>query len=572
MDRIKYSLSFLFVLILIFSCSHVYSQAELVPPSNSVYTFLDRMLTNKVITGYSSSMAPISRREIAKYLGEIKANSSKLSRTDRKFLDDYYIEYSYDINKTINPNTTASFFSDLKFSDIFKDKKQKYLIAKADSNSSFFWDGILNLRYIGANGDINDKHHATLGDIGARIRGTLFNSLGYYLRLSNGGRFGGEIEDALFAAQFDPVLASTRKFVSEGSHSYDSFEGYLRYATSTDWLALTAGRESMKMGTGYLDNLLLSNKNSAPFDFVKIDLAYKKLKYSFYHSSITGADSAGTQLSSKYLVMHRLEVGPLFNNTFKFGFTEMLVYSNVPVNFAFLNPLSFLTSADLNTEIPGKNSNNTLIGIDFQLFPVKKLSMQATLLIDDLNFGSLGKSGVESNDNKFGYQAGFNWQDAFTAKNLNFIYEYTRIGPFVYSHRDINNSYSSWGLPLGHALEPNSDEHAVRLSYDFNSRLNIGVTFMHQRSSENKLDSLGNIVYNAGSNILYGRGDTEHENIFLDPNGNRVDRNIIKGEITWQPIRQYYFSVKVQHSSIDNIFNSTKQSDNVFFGSFRVDY
>lgn len=572
MNRIKYSLSFSLLLILFFSGSRLYSQAELVPPSNIVYNFLDRMLTNKVITGYSSSMAPISRREIAKYLTEIRSNSNKLSRTDKKFLDDYSVEYSFDINKSIDPNTTASFFSDLKFSDIFRDKKQKYLYAKADSNASFFWDGIINLRYIGANGDVNKKHHITLGDIGARIRGTLFNSLGYYLRLSNGGRFGGEIEDAFFAAQFDPVLASTRKFVSEGSHSYDSFEGYLRYATTSDWLAITAGRESMKMGTGYLDNLLLSNKNSAPFDYVKIDLAYKKLKYSFYHSSITGADSTGSQLSSKYLVMHRLEVGPLFNNTFKFGFSEMLVYSNVPVNFAFLNPLSFLTSADLNTEIPGKNSNNTLIGIDFQLFPVKKLSFQGTLLIDDLNFGSLGKSGVESNDNKFGYQGGLNWQDAFIVKNLSFVYEYTRIGPFVYSHRDINNSYSSWGQPLGHALQPNSDEHAVKLSYDFNNRLNVGVTFKHQRSSENKLDNLGNLVYNAGSNILYGRGDNVHENIFLDPNGNRVNRNIIAGEITWQPIRQYYFSVKVQHTSIDNVYNSTKQSDNIFFGTFRVDY
>jgi len=268
--------------------------------------------------------------------------------------------------------------------------------------------------------------------------------------------------------------------------------------------------------------------------------------------------------------MHRLEVGPLFNNVFKFAFTEMLLYSNLPVNFAFLNPLSFLTSADLNTELPGKNSNNTLIGIDFQLFPVKKLSLQGTWLIDDLNFGTLGKSGVESNDNKFGFQGGLNWQDAFVVKNLSFIYEYTRIGPFVYSHREINNSYSNWNQPLGAALQPNSDEHAFKVSYDFNSRLNLAVTLKLQRSGENILDSLGRIVFNAGSNLLNGSGDTEHENIFLE--GNRVNRSIIIAEFTWQPIRQYYISVKVQHQNIDNVFNSTKQTDNIFIGSFSVDY
>jgi hypothetical protein len=572
MEKIIYRFTFLALFIVLLPCSGIFAQVELVAPSNKVYDFLDRMLTNKVITGYSSSMAPISRKEIARYLAEIKGKSSILSKTDEKFLDDFWVEYSYDIYGSINPKATSSFFSDLKISDIFRDKKQKYLYAKADSNSSFFWDILGSGRYIGANGDSYDKQHVLLAELGTRIRGTLFKSVGYYLRISNGARLGGTKEDALFAAQFDPVLASTRKFVSEGGKNFDSFEGYLRYSTTTDWLSLTAGREAMKIGTGFLDNLLLSNKNSAPFDFVKIDLAYKKIKYSFFHSSITGTDSAGSQLSSKYLVMHRLEVGPLFNNVFKLGFTEMLLYSNVPVNFAFLNPLSFLTSADLNTEVPGKNSNNTLIGIDFQLFPVKKVSLQGTWLIDDLDFSTLGKSTKESNDNKFGFQGGLNWQDAFVVKNLSFVYEYTRIGPFVYSHRDINNSYANWSLPLGHALEPNSDEHAVKLSYDFSSRLNIAVTFKHQRSSENKLDSLGHIIYNAGSNILYGRGDVDHENIFLDPNGNRVDRNILIAELIWQPIRQYYFILKVQHNAIDNIFNSTKVSDNIFFGTFRVDY
>jgi hypothetical protein len=573
MSKINYRFILPVLIIFTLLCSsRLFAQSELVPPSNKVYDFLDRMLTNKIISGYSSSMAPVSRRDIAKYLTEIKANSSKLSRTDKKFLDDYYVEYSYDINKTIDTKTTSSFFSDVKFSDIFRDKKQKYLYAKADSNSAFFWDGLAEARYIGANGDSYGKPHVSLISIGTRIRGTLFNSLGFYLRLSNGARLGGTLQDAAFATRFDPILASTRKFVSEGSKSFDTFEGYLRYSTPSEWLSITAGREALKLGTGYLDNLLLSNKNSGPFDFVKLDIAYKKIKYSFFHSSIVGNDSAGNQLSSKYLVMHRLEVGPLFNNVFKLGFTEMLIYSNVPVNFAFLNPLSFLTSADLNTELPGKNSNNTLIGIDFQLFPVKKFSLQGTWLIDDLNFGSLGKSGTQSNDNKFGFQGGVNWQDAFVVKNLSFIYEYTRIGPFVYSHRDINNSYSSWNQPLGAALEPNSDEHAIKLSYDFNNRLNVAVTVKHQRSGENVLDSLGNVIYNAGSNILYGRGDNVHENIFLDPKSNRVNRNILIAEITWQPIRQYFISLKVQHQNIDNVYNSTSQSDNIFFGSFRVDY
>jgi hypothetical protein len=567
--KLLFTTEIIILFLLLCSCSRISAQVEMVPPSDKIYDFLDRMLVNKVIDNYSSSMLPISRREIAKLLMVIYSKRTKLTITDRKILDDYMVQYEYDIFRTAK--NSSSLFSDLKLSDIFRDKKQKYLFAKADSNVSFFWDAIGELKYTGASGDSLGKPHLLTGLIGTRIRGTLFNSVGYYLRISNGVRLGGTPEDAVFASHFDPILASTRKFVSEGSKTYDSFEGYLRYATSSDWLGLTIGREALKYGTGFIDQLIISDNNSAPFDFIKLDLSYKKIRYTFFHSSLVGNDSSGNQLSSKYMVFHRLEFGPLFNNVMKFSFNEIMLYSNVPLNIAFLNPISFLTSAELNTELPGKNSNNSLIALDAQFYPVKKFTFQGTFLIDDLNFKTLGKSDVSSNDNKFGYQAGLSWQDAFTVSNLNLIYEYTKIDPFVYSHRENNNYYANWGLPIGHELSPNSDEHAVKLSYSIGSRFNIAFTYKHQRSGENLTDSVGNVLINYGSNILHGENDFIMTNKFL--NGLRVDRNILIAELTWQPIRQYYFSIKYQYQSINNIFqDNRKLNDNIFWGTFRVDY
>ncbi|MGH2574650.1 MAG: capsule assembly Wzi family protein [Ignavibacteria bacterium] len=562
-----FKLFLFFIIINLLHYSHSYSQVELVPPSHRIYDFLDRMNINKIIENYSSSIKPISRREIAKFLNEIKNKKSKLSRTDKKFLEDFNVEFEYDINRSLKK--ASSFFSDLKFSDIFRDKKQKYLYANADSNSSIFWDALGEIRYIGADGDSLGKPHVLLGQLGTRLRGTLFNSVGYYIRISNGVRLGGNnTTDPLFAAQFDPVLASTRKFVSEGSRTYDSFEGHLRYAPSNDWLGLTAGREALKFGTGFIDKLIVSN-NSAPFDFLKLDLSYKKIKYTFFHSSIVGNDTAVSQLESKYFVYHRLEIGPMFSGFMRLGFNEMVIYSNIPINFAFLNPIAFLTSADLNTELPGKNSNNTLIGIDAQFFPVKKLSLQTSLLIDDLNFETLGDTDSKGNDNKFAYQAGISWEDAFTLNNLNLMYEFTHIDPFVYSHRQFNNSYAHWNQPLGHFLNPNSDEHAFKLSFNFGSRLNLSLTYKLQRSGMNFIDTAGQFI-NVGSNILDGRGDFLRKNVFLE--GTRVNRNILTAEITWQPIRQYYFSVKFQNRTFDYIDQNRNLSDNIFLGSFRVDY
>jgi hypothetical protein len=562
------TISFVFFIICcLFVIKNSYSQVEMTPASDAVYDYLDRMLTMKIIDDYSSSMKPISRGEIGKYLNEINNKRKKISTSDKKILDWYLIEYEYDINKTLK--NTSSFLSGFKFSEIFSSKKQKYLYATSDSSSSFFFDGILGFRYNAANGDSAGKPSLLLGQLGGRFRGTLFNSVGYYLRLSNGVRLSGEIEDALFAAQFDPVLASTRKFVSEGSKTFDSFEGYIKYATKENWLGLTIGREAINMGTGFIDKMYISS-NIAPMDFIKLDLRYKKINYSFLTSSIVGNDTSGNQLSSKYLVYHRLELGPFINNTFKIGFNEMLVYSNVPLNLAFLNPLSFLTSADLNTEIPGKNSNNTLIGVDVMVYPVKGLAVQGSLLIDDLNFSTMGSDSTSGNDNKFGFQAGLNWQNAFLLKNLSLSYEFIHLDPFVYSHRDFNNSYANWNLPIGLALNPNSDEHAIKLAYNFGNTLTINLTYKHQRSGMNITDSTGKIITNVGSDINDGRNDFAKKNEFL--NGLRVNRDIIIGEIIWQPIKQYYLSIKYQQRKFNYIDQNRTLTDNIFWGGLKIDY
>ena len=568
MGKIKYFflLSFFFFSFFLLAGS-VYSQVELVPLSNPVYSFMDRMFTNKVIDSYSSSMGPISRRETANILKEIDSKKKKLTKTDKALLDYYFTEFEYEITGTLKKS--SDFFSKKGVGELFSQKKQKYLYSSADSNVTFFWDGLGEIRYMGLDGDSSGKPHVLLGQLGTRIRGTLFNSVGYYLRISNGVRLGGTSEDAQRTAFIDPVLSSIRKYRSEGNKTFDSYEGYLRYAPVKEWIGLTVGREALSFGAGYIDKMMLSNQNTAPFDFLKLDLHYKKVRYSFFHSSITGNDSNSVQLESKYFVFHRLELGPFFNNTFKIGFNEMVVYSNIPINFAFINPISFLTSADLNTELPGKNSNNTLLGLDLQLFPVKNLSMQASILVDDLNFETLSSDSTNSNDNKFGIQGGVNWQNAFMLQNLGFTYEYTRIDPFVYAHREINNSYSNWNLPLGHSLNPNSDEHAFRLSYQFGSRVKLAVTYKMQRTGENYTDSLGNFI-NVGSDILDGSRDFVRKNSFLD--GTRINRNVIIAELEFEPIKQYFITLKYQRRNYELVKTGSTYGESIFWGSFRVDY
>jgi hypothetical protein len=75
---------------------------------------------------------------------------------------------------------------------------------------------------------------------------------------------------------------------------------------------------------------------------------------------------------------------------------------------------------------------------------------------------------------------------------------------------------------------------------------------------------------NVGSDILHGERDFAVKNEFL--NGTRLNRNILTAEVTWQPILQYFFTIRYQNTSYDYINSNRKLTDNVFWGVFRVDY
>jgi hypothetical protein len=547
----------------ILTVNTAFSQVELVSPDNPVYGYLQRMQTLDIISDYNPGNIPLSREVIAAYLKTINENQKKITSTDKSILNDFNTEFQYEL--TGNLKNSASLFKEIK--NIFSDKKQKYLYAYADSNASLFLDGLGSLSQRGSDGDSIGTNSILLGELGFRVRGTLYNSVGFYLRASNGQKLTGDSNDVNFARYTDPKLYAQYKFQYE-RRNFDTFDGYLRYRTNGNWLALTVGRNPVYQGFGFIDRLFLSN-NSVPFDFLKLDLAYKAVSYSFLYGSLRG-DSLGTPLDAKNIATHRLDVQ--FSRIFRMGFFESVTISNSPFSFTFLNPISFLTSAELNksSQAGDNNVNNSILGLDMMVIPVRKLALQGSFLLDDFEFSTLFESNAKVT-NKFGFQLGLLWADAFTIPNLDLKSEYTRLDPYVYSHVSNKTNYTNWGLPLGHHLEPNSDEIALRLDYNISNRINLNILYQHQRSANGiELDSLGRVIVNYGGNIYNASGYSYSDPAFLK--GNRIDRDIITANASWQFIRQFFIELKYVQRYINNIYQSRKFNDNYYFASLRIDY
>lgn len=540
----------------------MYAQAELVDVKNPVYNFLKRMEVMNIVTGYNSSNIPFSRSEVSTFLLSINKKLNKLNSTDKKIFRDYEIEFEYDMYGS--KKNYYSIIGNKGSSNLLGQNNQKYLYFHTDSNKTFFADVFGSLSQRGSDGDSIGSNSILLGEAGLKLRGTFYNSVAFLLKFSNGQIASGNDSDIVFSSTTDPILMTNKDFLRKKNFNF--FEGYLRYQTKTDWLALTIGRTEVNQGFGYIDKLFFSN-NTAAFDFGKLDIKYKSLNYTFLYGSING-DSAGIipkPLASKNIASHYLNIN--FNNSFRIGFWESVIISNQPFSLTYFNPVSFLTSADLSSGKEQTTENNALLGFDLEVLPFKNFSIQSSLLIDDLTFGTLLEKD-SLNENKFGYQFGVLWANDF---NINLAVEFTHLDPFVYSHRTNKSSYTNYSLSLGHALPPNSDEIAAKINYDITYRLKLELLFQHQRSGEGiVLDSAGSIIANYGGNINFGLGDAYlRNNGFLD--GTRINREIFTMNLLWQPVKQFYVEGKFQYRMIRNITGNISFKDSYYFATLRLD-
>lgn len=541
-----------------FSFSVVFSQTELTPVSNKVYDYLKRMQLKGIISNYNSSSLPLDRRTVGEFLMKIYKAKENLSSTDRSLLGDFLAEFNLETIKTDSLN--YSFFNDMSLTKIFSNDRQKYLLAYSDENTKLFLDGTFTFESRRFYGDSFDNSFLS-GELGIRFKGTLYNNLSFYIRLSNGQQIGGNNKDKVVASAFDPKLSSNSNFIYKSY--FDTFEGYLRYTTDGEWFSLSAGREALTYGFGYSDKLFLST-NIVPFDFLKVDLKYKALSYTYFYGTIKG-DSLGVPIVSKNIVSNQINVNL---DKIKFGFWEAVITANSPISFSYLNPINFLISSNFSNQ--QKDNDNCVMGFDVEIAPLKNISFQGSLFVDDLDFSTLF-TWRSMFDTRLGYQLGFMWEDFLNIDNLKFITEYTRINPYVYTHRYNPTSYTSWDLCIGDHLPPNSDEIFFKFVYDFTNRIKLSASYAFQRSANGYTVGLnGKITNNYGGDLLQGIDDYNFVPSFLS--GNRYDKQTITVDLYFEPIKQYFLNLHLSKILQDNYALDKNISDNIFYFTIGVDF
>lgn len=551
----------LLILILLLSCSQLFTQAEYIPYNHPIYIFLERMSTLQIIENYNSLERPITRFKAASFLREIVNNKEELNSVDNDILKDLLIEFEYDVYGTYN-NTNSVFSGNTSYKLL--SENESYIFKLIDSSkASIFVNLIGGLEILNAKSPINDiRKNASYLKYGGILRGTFLNRFGFMLKGTNGKVWGDRsiatnINDVKFSFKYAEGLEN-----NTGSSYVDITEGYI--TADFDLVNFKFGREQKQIGFGPVNHII--SDNAPMFDQLSLNFNYKFFNFSYFHGKLLGSEKTYNDsiqgsirnITDKYISYHRL--GFNINRHFTFGLGEMIVYSNRSIDFSYLNPFNFYKSV----EHANQDRDNSILFLDFFNNSFKGLKLFGSVLIDDIDFGKLGSGWY---GNQLLYNFTLYSTNLYKFIPVDFYIQYLRIDPYVYTHRIFDNNYTNFAFSLAAPLQPNSDLLSLRTIYTPYHNLNFAIDFSFIRHGANEYNEDGSLFRNVGGDILTGYRTTDATKVrFLD--GNKEFFRSISLSTVFELYNNYFISNRIKYEN--NSFYNKNYKDLMIFLSLDI--
>jgi hypothetical protein len=531
------------------------------PIGHEAYSFLRHLSVRGLIEGYSEVQLPISEFEVAEFLRSV--DTAKLSNNERELRLKYLQQTSrdpYPATTVFGGDSTRPFFSAALFSD---DEKYLYRWRNDASNSDFYANGIASLEL--RQRQEFEPASVVLGVLGGRLFGTLSGHVGYFLEATNGQSFG----DSSVALE-DPRISHNKNFTAYSRNNFDFTSAELAY--NNDWFTGKIAREAVALGGSYQgDNVILS-PDVPYFDFLSLQGHVAAVRYQAIVASLLGDPrfsagfdtvsgwefGSGISIDSKYLTAHNLTF--IIGSDVELGFTDMVIFSR-RFDLAYLNPFSFLKSVEHSLN----DRDNGLLGAHARARILPGVELRGQVLMDDVAASFIG-DGFWSN--KFAWQAGAMWAAPLGLNDVDLMLEWTRVEPYMYSHFRPQNTFSSSKTLLGSQIGPNSISWWGRIHWAITRDLQADLDLQLIQRGENKYDSTGNLIFNAGSDFEQSiRNEEEKWRPTYVLDGQRVNILTVSAYVQYEPWRGIQFfarGTKKQADYLNGIpFNPKEHSESM---------
>ncbi|WP_293874136.1 gliding motility protein RemB, partial [Flavobacterium sp.] len=454
------------------------------PFSHSYYSQFDDKM-NQVGANNHTGSKPYSYADVSKYY-DLEAENKKLAKntkewSGRKLWNENLVEIQgEDYWFTLNP--------------IFDFQYGK-------SNPSVTKSTFINTRGIQFNGGLGKELNFTT---------TIYESQGRFADYFN--RYAESIKPDGGNPAIIPGIGIAKDFKTD-AYDFPMAEANLSY-TPSKFINLNLGYGKNFIGDGYR-SLLLSD-GASPYPYLKLNTTFWKIKYTNLYTWLKDVRPEVTvdrTYATKFAASHYLSLN--ITNRWNLGLFESVVWTNKNnrgFDMSFVNPIIFYRTVEFTSSA---RSGNALLGLTSKYKWSNQLNFYGQFLLDEFSLKDV-KEGKNSWKNKFGYQVGAKYYNAFNIKNLLLQVEYNQVRPYVYSHSEAITNYGHSNQSLGHQWGGNLKEFIAIARYHKGRYFADAKITMGERGLD----------YNNGiDNNNYG------SNIYLSYNDNRpYDTGVVIGQ------------------------------------------
>lgn len=473
------------------SLSYVHAQSSFVPFNDDYYHLIDRLeiKRGKFTEGFHSNVKPFERKAVVALTDSIlKEGTVPLTERDWETID-YLREDSWEWTKGMISTDSAK-YNKLARLGWFKSpspgKKRRFFDHPADLYSIHNKDFDLHFNFTTTNFTGRDNSYDTTQSLwftsrGVEIRGMINDKLGFYTFVSDSqGRFPKYVDD--FKPQYSFPGEGLAKVTRNHGIDFLTARGYITFRPLKS-VNVKFGHDYNVFGSGYR-SLILSD-NSSPYLFLRVDTQLGRFHYTNLWTSMinAGKDSFTEFLrKKKFAAIHHLSVN--LTEKINFGVFEAEVFNRDSVgggyDLNYLNPIIFYRYVESYIG----SQDNALLGFDFRWLVGRKASIYSQFVLDEFLTKYLF-NGSKSWTNKYSFQLGAKYVDAFDIPNLDLQAEYNLVRPYTYSHKDGGRNYMHYGQSLAHPLGANFREYLGIIRYKATPRLSIYGTVMSAMQGKN---------------------------------------------------------------------------------------
>ncbi|TDO97786.1 energy transducer TonB [Flavobacterium sp. 245] len=275
------------------------------------------------------------------------------------------------------------------------------------------------------------------------------------------GRFAGYFNDyaeSLKPSGGNPAIipgVGIAKRFKEDAYDFPLAEANITY-TPYKFFDLQLGYGRNFIGDGYRS--LLESDGASPYPYFKINTTFWKIKYTntyMWLKDVRPEVTVDKTYATKFMANHYLSWN--VSNRLNLGFFESVVWTdtnNRGFDVNFVNPIIFYRTVEFTSS---SRSGNAMLGITGKYKWNNSINLYSQFLIDEFSVSDV-KAADKSWKNKFGFQIGGKYFNAFDVKDLLVQIEYNHVRPYVYSHSAVITNYGHNNQSLGHQWGGNFNE------------------------------------------------------------------------------------------------------------------